>query len=430
MNTAASQEWIIDGGIAIMKADSMPWWMICGLGAVDGLAVGVLIEALRLMYENHRIELLLQEAAEQNKTIGYILNPTIDLVIPTLSVVVFTGISHLVYRYLISRPGFLLLFWLMAGAIAIAAGAVMTEPLRSPASLVALVLFAGISYLVFRVWRSHLDSLLLGWEVIGVSTVITVAAAAQIVGLFVVQRFELRRPLTWLLCLLLVLVVNFVFGALLRRGFPQLLGKTIHVCDWLPQNTGQTVPPGNLIQTMYNLLENPRCSNFISGLINAARQLTGNKPLSYSAKELIGMIASNPDGGYFFSPGYSGGRGGGDAGYGTGAAGATIGGQSYSPGTPRAAILAIQVGYALTGLHETIHLAGSGYSDKVLAQPYSQCSGILMMTRRRLIRTVDVPCMTTAAFGTNISKTTVGVSRTTVEALSWERYREGRSGQG
>lgn len=80
------------------------------------------------------------------------------------------------------------------------------------------------------------------------------------------------------------------------------------------------------------------------------------------------MIASNPDGGYFFSPGYSGGRGGGEAGYGTGAASATIGGQSYSSGTPRAAILAIQVGYALTGFHETIHLAGSGYSDKVLAQ--------------------------------------------------------------
>ena len=214
-----------------MKADSMPWWIICGLGAVDGLAVGILIEALRLIYESHRIELLLQEAAVQNKTIGYMLNPTVDLVIPAISVVAFTGISHMVYRYFISRPESLLLFWLIAGSIAIAAGAVMTNPLRSSASLLAVVLFAGISYLVFRVWRRHLDSLLLGWEVTGVSTVITVAAAAQIVGLFVVQRFELNRPLTWLICLLLVLLVNFVFGTLLRRGFPQLLKKTIHVCD-------------------------------------------------------------------------------------------------------------------------------------------------------------------------------------------------------
>jgi hypothetical protein len=134
------------------------------------------------------------------------------------------------------------------------------------------------------------------------------------------------------------------------------------------QNPAPTVPAGNLIQTMYNLLENPRCSNFISSLINTARQLTGNKPLSYSAKELIGMIGSNADGGYFFIPGYSGGRGGGEAGRGTGVASATIGGQSYLSGTPRSHLLRVQVGYALTGLHETIHLAGIGYSDIILAQ--------------------------------------------------------------
>lgn len=214
-----------------MKVESMPWWMICGLGAVDGLAVGILIEALRLMYENHRLEVLLHEAAEQNKTVGYMLNPTIDLLIPALSLVMFAGISHLVYRYLMSQPQSLLLFWLTTGAIAVAAGSVMTGPLRDPASLIFLVLFAGIGYLVFRLWRSHLDSLPLVWEVIGVSTVITVAAAAQIVGLFAVQRFELRRPLTWFLCLLTVLLVNFVFGTLLRLGFPQFAGKTMHVYD-------------------------------------------------------------------------------------------------------------------------------------------------------------------------------------------------------
>ena len=123
MNAAPKFEIHLDENerIAIMKADSMPWWIICGLGAVDGLAVGILIEALRLIYESHRIELLLQEAAVQNKTIGYMLNPTVDLVIPAISVVAFTGISHMVYRYFISRPESLLLFWLIAGSIAIAA---------------------------------------------------------------------------------------------------------------------------------------------------------------------------------------------------------------------------------------------------------------------------------------------------------------------
>lgn len=214
-----------------MKMNSMSWWMICGLGAVDGLAVGILIEALRLLYEKHRIEVLLQEAAEQNRTVGYMLNPAIDLLIPVISVVAFAGISHLVYRYLTGRPRSLLLLSLMAGIFAVFAGFVMNGSLRDPLSLLSLVLFAGIGYFVFRLWRNHLDSLPLLWQVIGVSTVLAVAAGAQIVGLFTVQRFELRQPVLWLLCLLLVLLVNFVYATLLRLAFSQFPGKTMHVYD-------------------------------------------------------------------------------------------------------------------------------------------------------------------------------------------------------
>jgi len=140
-----------------------------------------------------------------------------------------------------------------------------------------------------------------------------------------------------------------------------------------PQNTAPIVPPGNVIQTMYNLLENSRCSNFISSLINTARQLTGITPISYSARDLIGIVASQPNGGYHFVPGYSNGSGGGEAGgsFAAGTAGADIGGQAYGHGFPRSFLLTAQVDYALTGLHETIHLAGGGggtYTDKVLAQ--------------------------------------------------------------
>jgi RHS repeat-associated protein len=134
------------------------------------------------------------------------------------------------------------------------------------------------------------------------------------------------------------------------------------------QGSRELIPPGNLIQTMLNLLENPRCSNFISNIINTARQLTGNTPLSYSASELIRTISSNPEGGYFFSPDYSGGRGGGEAGYATGAAGVTIGGEAFTGTPPYTHVLAVQISYAMTGLHETIHLAGRGYTDQVLAQ--------------------------------------------------------------
>lgn len=87
---------------------------------------------------------------------------------------------------------------------------------------------------------------------------------------------------------------------------------------------GEVIPPGNLMQTTFNLLESERCRNFIASLINAARQLTGVKPMSYSAKDILRAIAADPDGGINFYPGYSGGLGGGEAGYGRGGLGITI----------------------------------------------------------------------------------------------------------
>jgi hypothetical protein len=210
---------------------SMAWWVVCGLGAVDGLAVGFVAEGLRLMYERYRIEVILREAAQRNQPIGYLLNPAMDLLIPIICLVTFTVITHLVYRYLIGRPRSLLLLWTATGGVAVAAGYFMTGARRDPLSLLSLVLFASVSYIIFRLWRDHPGVLSLQWQVIGVSTVLALAAGSQIVGLFVVQRVELRQPLTWLLCLVLVLLVNFIYGALLRRAFSQQSGNTIHVYD-------------------------------------------------------------------------------------------------------------------------------------------------------------------------------------------------------
>ena len=207
------------------------WWKIWTLGALDGLAVGFLIEASRLIYERHRMTVLLEDAAKQNKPVGYLLNPALDLLIPIICLIVFSAITYLVFQYLLGRPRLLVLLWTMAGGIAVALGCFLTGSFPDSLSLLSLVVFAGLSYIIFRLWRAHPRSQPLLWQAIGVSTILALAAGVQIAGLFVVQRFELRLPLTWLLCLALVLLVNFIYGTLLRRGFSQQLGNMAHVYD-------------------------------------------------------------------------------------------------------------------------------------------------------------------------------------------------------
>lgn len=207
----------------------MSWWRLCILGALDGLAVGFLIEALRLIYERHRMSALLEEAARRNQPVGYLLNPALDLFIPVLCVIGFAGVTYLVCSYLIGRPRILFLLWIAAGGVAVGLGYFLTGSLPDSFSILMLAAFAGVCYIIFRLWRSHPGSVILLWQVIGVSTIVMLAAGVQIVGLLLVQRSELRRPLTWLLCLVLVVLVNFIYGAVLRRGLSQNFGNSTRV---------------------------------------------------------------------------------------------------------------------------------------------------------------------------------------------------------
>lgn len=137
------------------------------------------------------------------------------------------------------------------------------------------------------------------------------------------------------------------------------------------QETGSVIPLGNLSQNVADILFNQGCSDFISNLINVARQLTGVKPYSYSASELVRMVNRQDDGGYFFVNETGAGSGGGSA-YGEiryGDATAQIGAKAVRVGPVNAGIIrATQLDYALTAIHETVHLAGGGrYTDSVLA---------------------------------------------------------------
>ena len=143
----------------------------------------------------------------------------------------------------------------------------------------------------------------------------------------------------------------------------------------------------NIVQTMRNLLEDSRCSNFISNLINVARQLTGRNPYSYDANELIDAISNQPSNSHFegidFPNGYNfSGVGNGGSAFGDirrGEASVYAPASTYWNRPPtRSDIIRAQVHLALIGLHETIHVAGGArtardgsqayYTDRVLAE--------------------------------------------------------------
>lgn len=146
-----------------------------------------------------------------------------------------------------------------------------------------------------------------------------------------------------------------------------------------PQNptVGEDIKPRNLLANIFHLLDDNRCFTFVSNIINVARQLTGLEPYTYDGKELAVAVARQENGGFIFRPGANGGGGAGSA-YGdifSGAATAEIVmfNTAYGPRHP----VGVQVSYALTALHEIIHLAGGGasaydgsrayYTDVVLA---------------------------------------------------------------
>jgi hypothetical protein len=175
----------------------------------------------------------------------------------------------------------------------------------------------------------------------------------------------------------------------------------------IPQNP--VVPLGNVVQAMYNLLENPRCDNFITSLLGTARRLTGNEPVSYRLSDVVNKVAhvDPARGGYRFSPNYSKGKGGGDAGYGMGDMGATIGGISMGGGgDPVIITLEGQMEYAMTGLHETVHLAGEGYTDELLAKAVFIMFGDPNDDPNKIDRNDpnDLLCTSGAGFGTYINE--------------------------
>jgi hypothetical protein len=211
-----------------MKSPKLsPQTIACLLGAVNGLIVGIVAEIARLRYEKYQSELYLEESIRRFGRAGYVLQPIPDAFIPIACIVIFAGTSHLVSRYFIDRPLLLLRFWMALGGVAILAGFHVELLNFRLSSLAYLVSFIGISYFTHLRWTKNPRSLPLLWSVIGVSAVIVTATVVQLTGLFTVQAEEMGSLLTWLICLVLVTIINFIFGTLVRLLFPRASGERL-----------------------------------------------------------------------------------------------------------------------------------------------------------------------------------------------------------
>lgn len=199
----------------------------CVLGGINGLFVGLAVEALRFVNAKHEMQRLMEEAVQHESIVPYMLKPTMKPFIPMACIIAFAATSHLMHLYLIKRPRPLLLLWLLTGTIAMWAGYYMNPAGGDGFSLTYLVAFAISSVLVYWSWMNHRHSVPRLWLIIGITAVLLVAAIVQIIGLFMVQRYELRQPLTWLLCLALVAAINFIYGTVIRFVLPQYSLKNL-----------------------------------------------------------------------------------------------------------------------------------------------------------------------------------------------------------
>jgi len=197
------------------------------IGAINGLLVGVIEEQARVSYLGYQMSRAAKDFAAfaRQEGGGYtFVEPTRDPFIPLLTVVVFAAVSFLIYRYLLSRPKSLLLIWFTLGAVALGGGYFMSTSNPNILSFVWILTFASVCYFVHRLWTKHRDSLFLLWLVNGVSAVLVVALGVQLVGLLFYWP-ELRSPLLWLLCLLGVIATNLIYGAVIQFIFDRFSAR-------------------------------------------------------------------------------------------------------------------------------------------------------------------------------------------------------------
>lgn len=187
---------------------------ILGLGAVNGLMVGLAFEKARVTYLNYQMSRAAREYAQIKLAVDF-TSASWEPLTPLVSMLVFAIVGYFVRQCFINRTQLLLSFWFGLGTTAFALGYFMATSNPNLLSFLWTFGLVAIIYLVHWLWKTRPDSLVLLWAVNGVSTVIVVALAVQLAGLFFYWP-ELRSARVWLSCLVGVVAISSVFGAVVQ----------------------------------------------------------------------------------------------------------------------------------------------------------------------------------------------------------------------
>ena len=198
--------------------------MASAIGGINGLLVGLIAETARIRFLNYEMSQAAREYARTPWAVDFV-DAYWQPLAPLICVVSFALVSYLFHRYFLSYPKRLLWTWLLLGGIAVCAGYFMSTANPSVVSYFCILIFAIVSYVVYRLWATRSDSLSMVWLAVGITSVIAIALGVQLVGLFYYWP-ELRRPQLWLFCLLGVIGTNFIYGSVVQFLFDRRGKKT------------------------------------------------------------------------------------------------------------------------------------------------------------------------------------------------------------
>jgi hypothetical protein len=194
-----------------------------GLGAVNGLIVGLALETARLTYLNYQMTQAARELA-QTAFWGDFIEARWEPLGPLLSIAVFAVVAYLIYECLINRPRLLLIIWFVLGISALSLGYFMSTSNPDLFSFLWLFGLVVAAYRVHQLWKKHPDSLPLLWAINGISAVVVGAMGIQLVGLFFYWP-NARKPLIWLIGLVGVIAISAVFGAVVQFILNRINGR-------------------------------------------------------------------------------------------------------------------------------------------------------------------------------------------------------------
>lgn len=196
---------------------ALPRWSIWLLGAINGLLVGLFVEQVKITYLNYEMGRIARLYAQSDWSVDFV-EARRDAIIPLICIITFAAVSYFIQRYFISRPRAVLLSWFVMGVVALLTGYFMSSFGPNVFSLVWILTIAVVSYLVHQSWKNRLNSILLTWLVIGISAFFVLAFGVEIVGILFYWP-ELRKSFTWLVCFGIVLVINSIYGAVIKFIF-------------------------------------------------------------------------------------------------------------------------------------------------------------------------------------------------------------------